>query len=159
MKRRAVMERELFLRFAPRVRVEQPVDPMMGKKGKPTAETIEAAMKFNRQLQETIRQKLLAILLKKKIIRRLTKRLERKSPRGMALFLANEMSSKTDVNQTAFMGANKIAILTVTRARNLKEPSQSQAVNAVRYAPTKNVLRNKSATLKKPKQVTPSMER
>jgi len=159
MKRRAVMERELFLRFAPRARVEQSVDPEMGKKGRPTVQTIETAVEFNRQLQQMLRQKLLAILLKKKIIRRLTKRLERKSPRGMALFLANETASKRDVNQTAIMGANEIAMMKVARARNLKEPSQSQAVNAVRYAPTKNVPLNKSATLKKPKQVTASIER
>ncbi|MEJ5082533.1 hypothetical protein [Ochrobactrum sp. MYb379] len=159
MKRRAAIERELFLRFAPKAKVEQPADPEMGKKDKPTMQTIETAIEFNQQLQEALRQKLLAILLKKKIIQRLTKRLERKSPRGMTLFLANETASKRNVNQTAIMGANKIAMMTVARARNLKVPSQSQAVNAVRYAPTKNAPRNKSATLKKPKQVTASIER
>lgn len=172
IKRRAIIERELFLRFAPRASVVQPVDPEMGKKGKPTIQTIETAIEFNRQLQEMLRQKLLGILLKKKIIRRLTKRLEHKSPRGMALFLAIETPLSLKANQIAIMvareaarkpsltmGANKIAIMKAATARNSQEVSLSPAAKAVQGTPKRNNPRNNSPNLGKAKQVIPSWER
>lgn len=172
IKRRAVIERELFLRFAPKARVEQPVDPEMGKKGKPTIQTIEAAIEFNRQLQEMLRQKLLVILFKKKVIRRLTKRLIHKSPRGMALFLATEPRSKMNANEIAIMiacqastkpslnvGANRIAITKADSGRSTQELAQNTTVKANQSTSKKNAHSIKSAKLKKPHQVKPGIQR
>lgn len=151
IKRRAMMEREVLLRFAPRASVVQPVDPEMGKKGKPTIQTIETAIEFNRQLQETLRQKLLAILLKKKFIRRQTKRLERMSPRGMARLFEFAIRSR--------MSANRIAVMEAARARNTQGVQPSPAVKAIQSTRKTKEHLPKAVTFQKSRQRKLSIER